>query len=255
LIGFVCGALLGGAIGALWKRRVGHVVACALITLIGGLTGPATAALVGPVLFGAQTQTTVRDGFIRVRHRVSDEAIIAGALAGLALGALAAWALSLVSRQRSNVLPSQPVRSPAAAKFKIVVAWVLLVVFIPGLIVFIVIGQNPEKRWERGRLRTIAGTWESDWGQVTLLHGPIKDRGPVVVSGFCIMGDDKAFITRGTFEPTDGSFEFLFSEPANELTGSAKMQLSANSNRLEGRWSNSAGQSGTWTMIRGLPQP
>jgi hypothetical protein len=251
LLGFVCGALLGGAIGALWKRRLGHAVACVLITILGGLTGVAAVGLVFRT-----TRTTVRDGFIRVDDGTADEAIIAGALAGLALGAFAAWGLSRASRPKSNLLPNPPVRSSASNKSRIVIACVLLVVLIyASIVLFVLLSSSDTGHTQRAAGRTIAGTWASDWGQVTLVHGPIKGHGPVVVSGFCIMGDDKAFITRGTFDPTDGSFEFLFSEPANELTGSAKMQLSANSNRLEGRWSNSAGQSGTWTMIRGAPQP
>ena len=72
----------------------------------------------------------------------------------------------------------------------------------------------------------------------------------MVVNGSYVSEDTKGDITRGTFDPVDGAFEFLFSEPANKVTGSAKLQLSANGNRLEGTWSNSAGESGRWIMIR-----
>jgi hypothetical protein len=104
-----------------------------------------------------------------------------------------------------------------------------------------------------GMPRTITGTWASDRGQVTLLHGPVEDNKPVVVNGYYMMGDTKAHITRGTFDPADGAFEFLFWEPKRKITGSAKLQLSANGMRLEGTWSNSASERGIWTMIHVTP--
>jgi anti-sigma factor RsiW len=97
----------------------------------------------------------------------------------------------------------------------------------------------------------IAGNWDSNWGPVTLDHGPIKDKETVAATGSYVPEDDKkALITKGAYFPAKGRLEFSFSEPWIAVTGSADLHLSADGNNLDGTWTNSAGESGIWTMIR-----
>jgi hypothetical protein len=250
LLGFVFGALVGGGIGALWKRGpLRHAVASVLITCVGALVGIAAVGL-----FGAETRTTVRDGFVRVDHGASDEALLVGAIAGVALGACLAWGLSRIPTSPDlDLLLGRPLPHSQPRKSRKIVGYVLAGTI--ALLLFLVsLWQLPQTFQEGNRPATIAGTWASDWGQVTLFHAPIEDGEPTVVSGFYMMGENKGSIMRGTFDPRDRALEFLFSEPRNNLiTGSAKLQLSGNGNKLEGTWTNSAGESGIWTMIRIVP--
>jgi uncharacterized protein (TIGR03067 family) len=99
---------------------------------------------------------------------------------------------------------------------------------------------------------TIAGTWESDWGPVTLEHGPIEGQTVVSLGGSYLQEPDKmGVITRGTYYPVKRTIQFTYAEPWWDGTGSAELKLSPDGNKLEGIWTNSAGQSGFWTMFRG----
>jgi serine/threonine-protein kinase len=100
LAGFIFGALVGGGIGALWRRRrLGHAAACVLLASAGGWNGMMVSALVG-----RQHQTTVVGNYSRSEDWVSVEVIVAGALGGTALGALGAWGLSRFTLQPTSGL-------------------------------------------------------------------------------------------------------------------------------------------------------
>src|SRR5262245_10848487 len=108
-----------------------------------------------------------------------------------------------------------------------------------------VIGQTPAMKFD------IAGEWESNWGPVTLEHAPIADKSTVAVGGYYLAdGDKKAVITKGTYDAGKGRLEFSSSEPWIDVTATADLRLSSDGNKLEGTWSNSAGESGVWTMTR-----
>ena len=105
-------------------------------------------------------------------------------------------------------------------------------------------------------VNSIAGTWESVGGPVTLEHGPIEGRSAVTLSGFYLLNNDKnrGVITRGTYYPFKRTAQFEFAEPWWGGTGSVELTLSADGNELGGTWRNSKGEGGAWQTMR-RPQP
>jgi hypothetical protein len=110
---------------------------------------------------------------------------------------------------------------------------------------------------------SIAGKWESNFGPVTLDHKPIERSTPMAVTGSYVKKPEKkaiimqipfdagdCVITQGTFDIVNGLLQISFAEPWWNGTGSARLKLSSDGQKLEGTWSNSAGESGIWTMIR-----
>src|SRR5262249_2733519 len=71
--------------------RLGHAVACALVTCVGGWTGTVVAAMLG-----RQHQSVVVGNSAWSETWVPTEVLLAGATIGLVLGALTAGGLSLV---------------------------------------------------------------------------------------------------------------------------------------------------------------
>lgn len=57
-------------------------------------------------------------------------------------------------------------------------------------------------------------------------------------------------ITAGTFDPDTGVLEFTFDEPWHNMSGTARLQMSPDGNRLDGTWTFTSGGSDTWTMWR-----
>ena len=109
--------------------------------------------------------------------------------------------------------------------------------------------------------RQIGGRWESDWGPVWLEHMPIyADTKAATVKGFFIPEPKKkGTVTEGTYDHAQGMLRLSFSEPWRLGTSSADLKLSSDGQKLEGTWTNDAGESGIWTMIRSRttspPQP
>jgi uncharacterized protein (TIGR03067 family) len=111
-------------------------------------------------------------------------------------------------------------------------------------------GDGPDPA-ELRKLTGIAGTWESDWGPVTLEHGPIEGWTAVTLGGSYLPEPDrKGVITRGKYNPVLRVVQFAYAEPWWDGTGSAELKLSADGNKLEGIWSDSSGDSGIWTLVR-----
>ena len=97
---------------------------------------------------------------------------------------------------------------------------------------------------------TIGGTWESNFGVVTLQLGTPGANRLVSVSGFWIQGDGKqGTIKNGTFDPASGVLEFSYSQPWNNTEGSARFTLAPDGKILKGTWKQPSGQ-GDWTMQR-----
>jgi hypothetical protein len=180
-----------------------------------------------------------------------------GVLAYVSFGLFLYWLFQRRGEQAGKPMPARlapptPV-SPrahqrallgATAIFAMLAAGIWLLIFlgqrqVPG------IGQPPAMKFG------IAGEWESNWGPVTLEHAPIADKSTVAVGGYYLAeGDKKAVITKGTYDPGKGRLEFTSSEPWIDVTATADLRLSSDGNKLEGTWSNSAGESGVWTMTR-----
>jgi HEAT repeats len=97
----------------------------------------------------------------------------------------------------------------------------------------------------------IAGIWSSNWGPVTIDAKAVDARQRVVLQGSWVQGAGMdGVITAGTFEPDTGIFEYSFDEPWHNMSGTARLRMSPDGNRLNGTWTFTSGGSGTWTMWR-----
>lgn len=91
----------------------------------------------------------------------------------------------------------------------------------------------------------LTGTWDSDFGWVTL-----DARKSGTVSGHWVQAAGKrGRITRGTFASSSRTLTFSFVQPWNGENGSATFTLSADGNKLDGTWKHSF-SGGKWQMTR-----
>jgi hypothetical protein len=92
--------------------------------------------------------------------------------------------------------------------------------------------------------RDISGTWNSDWGPVTLrVH---QGR----VTGSWAQGRGRVGkITGGSWNPQTGTLTFTYSQDWNKQKGSTTLRLSPDGRRLTGTWKQTSGN-GTWSMTR-----
>ena len=91
---------------------------------------------------------------------------------------------------------------------------------------------------------SIFGTWNSDYGPVTL-EGSDQH-----ITGFWVQAPDKrGIIESGTFDPSTGKLMFYYYQNWNNQSGVADLTLSADGKQLQGTWSQGNG-SGTWTLTR-----
>src|SRR5262249_13624532 len=133
--GFLFGALVGGGIGALWKRRrLDHAAACVLITCLGGWAG----AVAGAWLGGGHRVMVVGNA-VHAEHGPSSEVVLASTLLGLALGALVAWGLSRLPGPGLNLPAASPTRSSGPLKPARTVGYVLVGTGIIALVLFMVL--------------------------------------------------------------------------------------------------------------------
>lgn len=91
LFGFLLGAPIGAAIGALWGRKgVSGVIGFLFVMLVGGFAG-----LVAAGLLGAETRiesrVTTSGRSLEMNHGAPTPILFGGAALGVALGALCAW--------------------------------------------------------------------------------------------------------------------------------------------------------------------
>ncbi len=97
---------------------------------------------------------------------------------------------------------------------------------------------------------TIAGTWESNFGPVTIEHAEVQGDDPVDITGSWVQGPGKkGTITSGTFDPAKGNLKFNYVEDWSGVKGTANLNLSEDANELSGKWSQ-AGTSGDWFLTR-----
>jgi alpha-tubulin suppressor-like RCC1 family protein len=102
--------------------------------------------------------------------------------------------------------------------------------------------------------RSIAGTWNSKLGTVTLQHAPATGTGPVAVVGFHDESrNNRAELRDGRFDPVAGTLEFTYFQPWRNVTGTGRFVLSADNNKLTGTYSQ-PGATGPWNLERaGVP--
>jgi hypothetical protein len=101
------------------------------------------------------------------------------------------------------------------------------------------------------KARGVAGTWQSDWGPVTIEHGPLGGDKSVTVTGSWIEGEGKrGVITGGNYDPRNGKLDVLIEEPWIRQRGAARFQLSEDGKALRGTWELNDGEKGDWTLLR-----
>jgi hypothetical protein len=96
---------------------------------------------------------------------------------------------------------------------------------------------------------SVAGLWQSDFGEVTLDHSPVSDLRPVAVSGRWEGVAGRGEILEGSLDPTIGVLKFSYRDKTRDLNGTCSMILSKDGYTMAGVWQD-AGSQGTWTMRR-----
>jgi hypothetical protein len=100
-----------------------------------------------------------------------------------------------------------------------------------------------------GEPESVAGTWRSNHGSVTLLHAPSVNGQPVVVTGSWDQGGGRiGEIRGGNFTPATGVFELRYFQPWNSATGTGRFTISADGTKLNGTYAQDGGTSGAWNM-------
>lgn len=99
-------------------------------------------------------------------------------------------------------------------------------------------------------LKSVSGTWKSNWGPVTFRESKIKGSRKLALKGtweqaYSMIGK----ITRGTFDPRTGKVEFSFYQPWDGEHGSCILYVQNAGEGLEGPWKHTS-NSGTWTLTR-----
>lgn len=104
---------------------------------------------------------------------------------------------------------------------------------------------------DTSRTDGIAGTWDSNWGQVTFEHDPIEGDKPVEVSGHWQQGPKKTGVFKsGTFDPATGIVKVTYYQNWNFLKGSAKFKVNKKGNRMDGSFRQALILGGTWILWR-----
>ena len=97
---------------------------------------------------------------------------------------------------------------------------------------------------------SIAGTWESTCGPVTLEHPPVRDGSPVPVTGFWIQGDRRGLIPSGSFDPATGIVRFAWRQDWDEQEGETLLLVTQQGQQLFGCYTSNHG-GGQWVLTRG----
>jgi len=71
--------------------------------------------------------------------------------------------------------------------------------------------------------KSIAGAWDSDWGSVTLEHGPLEGNKPIVVTGSWKSANSHGVIESGTYNPAAGTLVLTYVDQA-EVDGSSAVE-------------------------------
>jgi N-formylglutamate amidohydrolase len=108
----------------------------------------------------------------------------------------------------------------------------------------------------------LSGSWNSDWGPVSLRHSSIEGRAPVQVvgewqqppgAGACPAQQGPpgcvGRIEQGRYDPATGVLEFTYYQDWNDTRGTARLTLAPDGAALSGTWTQ-PGEQGTWTLQR-----
>lgn len=96
--------------------------------------------------------------------------------------------------------------------------------------------------------RSIAGTWSSDYGDITFYHDPIVGDKPVQVTGFWQQDtDQRGRIDGGTFNPVTRKLDFSYTQEWDGSTGTASFTLTCSGSRMNGYC---AGPWNAWRVLK-----
>jgi hypothetical protein len=85
--------------------------------------------------------------------------------------------------------------------------------------------------------RSIAGTWSSDYGDITFRHDPITGNQPVAVTGSWQQDNDPnmtGYIDSGTYDPITRKLSFSYTQGWDGSTGTASFTLRCGGQRMDG---------------------
>ena len=98
----------------------------------------------------------------------------------------------------------------------------------------------------------LEGTWDSDWGPVTLILGEAtpEDAKWIPFVGYWKQDTGKrGLIKEGTFGRQTRKMVFSYYQDWNKQDGRAELTLAADGKKLSGTWKQQDGE-GTWEMTR-----
>jgi hypothetical protein len=97
--------------------------------------------------------------------------------------------------------------------------------------------------------RAIGGTWNSNWGPVTLQIGADSK-----VSGTWKQAEGIGTLKDSAYDPAARTFVFSMEQPWNRATGKATFKLSSDNKTLDGSWSitraDGTNDAGSWNLTR-----
>lgn len=106
-------------------------------------------------------------------------------------------------------------------------------------------GQNP-----KSAATDVLGSWDSQWGPVSLESAGQGSDGSLRVKGRWQQGaKGTGLIESGTYNPASGTLEFIYFQPWNSIRGTAKFSRAA-SGDFVGSFSQPPAYTGAWTMSR-----
>ncbi|MBX9878978.1 MAG: hypothetical protein K2Y22_11025 [Candidatus Obscuribacterales bacterium] len=109
--------------------------------------------------------------------------------------------------------------------------------------------EPPPQQASQPATPSIAGTWSSTYGPMTL-EVSNQPNGLQQVKGHWQQAADKqGVIEEGVYDPKAGTVNFSYYEHWINVHGTASLNLSADGRTLEGTWTQ-AGSTGRWTLTR-----
>lgn len=111
--------------------------------------------------------------------------------------------------------------------------------------------ENSSGHSDQTGAQTLAGIWDTSYGPMTISVESTSPDGHVEhVSGSWQQGNFTGIVTSGTFDRRTGIFQFQFSEPWHQKTGSAQFVLNEEGT-FSGTWTFTGSTSASsWSMQR-----